>query len=60
MAYGEVIYQKDIISNQNIRQNIILHSLANAVDWIQNNILVSGLIIIVVCGGIILVSRKKH
>ncbi|MEG1462080.1 MAG: hypothetical protein RSC48_03140, partial [Anaerorhabdus sp.] len=25
MAYGEVIYQKDIISNQNIRHNIILH-----------------------------------
>ncbi len=60
MSYGEVVYQKEIISDQNIRQNIILHSLANAVDWIQNNILVSGLIIIVVCGGIILVSRKKH
>lgn len=60
MSYGEVVYQKEIISDQNIRQNIILHSLANAVDWIQNNILVSGLIVIVVCGGIIILSRKKH
>lgn len=60
MSYGEVVYQKEIISDQNIRQNIILHSLANAVNWIQNNILVSGLIVIVVCGGIIIISRKKR
>lgn len=60
MSYGEVIYRKDIISKENIRQNIVLYSLANIVDWMQNNILLSGFIIIIVASGTIIISKRKN
>lgn len=58
-SYGEVVYQKEIISEQNLNQNIVIHTLANVANWIQKNILGVGLVIVFVCIGICIQASMK-
>lgn len=58
-SYGEVMYQKEIISDRNYNQNIIVHTFVKVAMWLQKNIFVTAISIILICVGILWQSNKS-
>lgn len=59
-SYGEELYRQEIRSDRNIKQNFVIAGFAQMATWLQENILVTGLLIIVISVGALMLSKGKR